>query len=465
MRSTPTLLIDDELILRPAHPDHLPELMKAFEESLPEVLAGLPWFKLDEGALPQLQEYLHDVHHAGIIGRAHHWSIFDRENERLLGLTAFDRYTRLHEAHWNLGYWVRSSAQRRGIASRSADKALEWISTTQGSPTSVEVTVNPENEAGLATCQRLVAKWKGIRKPEVDGEVEVAGKKRNHISFLIPRLPLPTTSAVEKGTIWLSLDTDDECHHPSVYGHPRRSKGQAREGDYVMSERLVQGWEGLLEWRRKEGNGLPLTLFVVAEQLDDEGFSTYLSNLLESDEQVLVACHGNRHRCWSAWPPDEIGFAHECSHSIRRLAAFAGERFRPWFRAPGGYIAPWMAAVLSSQGIILDSSVNHSRFTKQKSGGDWLRVKRSFRRKGIIERQWMTFAGLPMCGPALRIPLLRSLAQRRWRKATKMQKCVSEATLMNDIYPVTTLYWHLLDHARDGATWAPPLHSTLSGIG
>ncbi len=463
MRRTPTVIIDDELILQPAHPDHLHQLVAAFEESMPEVLGGLPWYDRDGEILPQLQEYLYDVNHSGLIGRAHHWVIADRSDGTLLGLAAFDRYTRLASAHWNLGYWVRRSAQRRGIATRTADRALEWISTTQGQPTSVEITVNPENDAGMATCRKLVEKWGGVRRTEVDGEVKVAGEKRHHITFLIPRLPLQDVAVVERGSIWLSLDTDDQCHHPAVTGHPKRSRGQAEGGPYVMSERLDAAWRGMLSWRQEGGANLPLTLFVVAEQLDDERFCEFLTTLLESDDSILVACHGNRHRCWSAWDRDEIGLAHELSHAIRRLAAFAGERFRPWFRAPGGYIAPWMIPILSQQGIILDSSVNDTRLMRRKSGSreGWGGVKRALRREGVVERSWMNHLGIPMCGPALRIFGLRWIARARWRRVTADARCASEQVVVNEAFPVTTLYWHLLDHAREGGEWAPPLHSSL----
>tara|TARA_B100001750_G_scaffold240478_1_gene250292 strand:+ start:370 stop:1770 length:1401 start_codon:yes stop_codon:yes gene_type:complete len=464
MRAIPTLIVDDELVLRPAGPMHLESLVEAFEESSPEVIHGLPWYDMEEDMLSQLHDYLIDVNQMGKISRAYHWAIIDRSNETFLGLLALDRFTRTNRAHWNIGYWVRRSACRRGIAKRSSMKALDWISTSQGGPTAVEITVDPKNEAGLATCKSLVKEWDGVRAPEADGEVEVAAKRRHHITFILPRLPLISPSNMEKGSVWLSLDTDDICHHPKRYGHPTRTKGKAVESPYSMSESLESGWRGFMQWRKGAGKDLPVTLFVIAEQLDDERFANWLRMLLQNDNFVTIATHGYKHRCWSAWPEDSVAFHQDLSLSISRLIEFAGEKFRPWFRAPGGYIAPWMADVLRRQGIILDSSVNNSIITRRKAGiqKDWSAVKSMLLRKGIVEREWTVWAGIPVTGPALRIPILRNIAKRRWRKSTRNKSCASEQILLNQNYSIDTLYWHLLDHARNDEKWAPPLHKTLS---
>jgi RimJ/RimL family protein N-acetyltransferase len=464
MRTIPTLIVDDELVLRPVGPMHLEALVEAFEESTPEVIHGLPWYNIEEEMLAQLQGYLIDVNQMGKTGRAHHWAIIDSNDESFLGLLALDRFTRTQRAHWNIGYWVRRSACRRGIAKRTSMKALDWLSTTQGGPTAVEITVDPNNEAGLATCNSLVKAWDGVRAPEADGEVEVAGKLRPHITFVLPRLPLNYSAVSSDAVVWLSLDTDDTCHHPKRYGHPTRTKKGSTNLPYRMSESLEVGWNGFMKWRTGAGKGLPVTLFVIAEQLDDERFATRLRTLLQSDDLVTIGTHGNRHRCWSAWPEDKAAFHHDLSISISRLFTFAGDQFRPWFRAPGGYIAPWMVDVLSSEGIILDSSVNNSFLTRKKAGRqkDWGAVKIMLFRKGIVERQWKIWAGIPITGPALRIPILRIIAARRWRKITQNTSCAPERVILDQNYVINSLYWHLLDHARDGGKWVPPLHKSLS---
>ncbi len=465
MHATPTLIIDDELLLRPAGIEYLEQLIIAFEESLPEVIGGLPWYDVEDEMHVQLEQYLYDVGRGGKIGRAHHWVIIDKSSEELLGLVAFDRFTRVREAHWNLGYWVRSSATRRGIAKRAANKSLDWISTTQGGPTAVEITVDPKNEAGLATCNSIVKKWRGERVEWVDGEVEIAGEMRHHITFILPRLPLTVIENSQQGKIWLSLDTDDLSHHPRVYGHPKRSRRNSPQV-YKMSEKLAKSWQGFFHWRENRGKGLPVTLFVISEQLEDVDFAKNLKQLLQHDETITIGCHGNKHRCWSAWPEDRAGFANELSFSIEKISAFAGEKFRPWFRAPGGYIAPWMIEVLSEHGITLDSSGSVTKVSDRKVGlkSGFESVRDTAWKKGVVERFWYSCFGIPMTGPALRIPLLKRLAKQQWMKVTKNSKCVSENALLTPSYMVNSLYWHLLDHAGKNGNWRPPIHPSLMAI-
>ena len=464
MRAIPTLVVDSELVLRPAGPIHLEALVEAFEESMPEVVHGLPWYDINDEMLSQLNDYLIDVNNMGKIGRAYHWAIIDSRDDSFLGLLAFDRYTRTRRAHWNLGYWVRKSACRRGIAKRASIRCLDWISTTQGGPTAVEITVDPENTAGLATCKSLVDLFHGIRAPEGDGKVEVAGKSREHVTYILPRLPIPVSKESVQGTIWLSIDTDDLCHHPNNYGHPTRTKKKVEEEHYSMTDTLELAWKGFINWRNNAGKGIPITLFVISEQLEDERFSNHLRNLLQSDNLVTVGTHGHKHRCWSAWPKDPERFHHDLSFSISLLSRFAGDKFRPWFRAPGGYIAPWMADIISREGIILDSSINHSFLTRKKAGEkrDWQSVRSILFRKGIVERSWKTWGGIPITGPALRIPFLKLLSNYQWKKITKKSICVQENILLNQNYLVDSLYWHLLDYSRNNGTWVPPLHHTLS---
>ena len=132
MRAIPTLVVNDDFVLRPAGPIHLEPLIDAFQESWPDVVQALPWYEIDLEMESQLRDYLADVERMGRTGMAYHWVIISRADESFLGLVAFDRTTRTQRGEWNLGYWVVKGATRRGIANRSSDRALEWISTTQG---------------------------------------------------------------------------------------------------------------------------------------------------------------------------------------------------------------------------------------------------------------------------------------------------------------------------------------------
>ena len=272
---------------------------------------------------------------------------------------------------------------------------------------------------------------------------------------------------------WLSVDTDDRIHLPRNRGHPKRSAHPSphwRTEGLPSSEALLKGMDRFAEWRLSSGH--PVTLFVIAEQLDCPDFR---SRLLDFSQQpgITISCHGWSHRCWSAWPADPEEFTTMLKEAKERIESVAGDSWRPWFRAPGGYVAPWMAAPLADAGFTLDSSVNPTPMLLRKSGVDsernrsngWQSVLDAMRIEGVVERPWLTVrAGigprLPGCGPALHIPGLATLARRAWRR-TSLTPSAEDRTMTNPNRPVTVLYWHLLDHARRDGEWTPPVSPRL----
>ena len=103
------------------------------------------------------------------------------------GLIAFDNTSTLIVGHWNLGYWIRRTSQRLGLANRSIDAVLNWIG--RGGLTSVEMAVSSENIAGVRTVESVIRRWNGHLLEE-QVEAEVGGELVLHDCWLIPRLPL-----------------------------------------------------------------------------------------------------------------------------------------------------------------------------------------------------------------------------------------------------------------------------------
>ena len=100
------------------------------------------------------------------------------------------------------------------------------------------------------------------------------------------------------------------------------------------------------------------------------------------------------------------------------LKSHAGPAFRPYFRAPNGYVAPWMAPVLAEAGYVVDTSVNPSWLVKSKAGGAaWKSVVDAMENAGLTERPWLTRRTLPVNGPALfKFPLSLN-AKAAWKRA------------------------------------------------
>ena len=263
---------------------------------------------------------------------------------------------------------------------------------------------------------------------------------------------------------WLTVDLDDKRHVPRYSGHPTRSRhSQAaieKTGqDRKLSDQFRQGMRGFERWLRSHTH--PVTMFVIADLFNSEDFSKWFQHLLEANpNRLTIGCHGLHHKSWSAWPKDKGGFAHALNEATSRLKLHAGVNFRPWFRAPGGYMAPWMSSVLAEQGYTVDSSINPSWLVRRKAGkgNSWNEVADSLQSHGIVSRPWKTKLSLPVNGPALFLFPLSLLARRAWRQAP--MPCDAgevDELLLNVQQDLTTLYWHLLDHARNRGKWMPPL--------
>ena len=182
-RATTTIKVDDGLQMRPANTTHLDTLQEAFEETWPEVSRAMPWILPEKEIEPQLADFLDETERTGRVGRMHHWVLIRPWDEAVLGLLGFDRVTRSAEAEWNLGYWVRSSEQRRGVASRAIEAALTWIAELES--VSIELKVDPNNAAGKRTVERTVRRWKGSRCVSGDSAITVAGVRTPHECHLI----------------------------------------------------------------------------------------------------------------------------------------------------------------------------------------------------------------------------------------------------------------------------------------
>ena len=180
-------MVDEGLVLRPASATYSSKLLEAFEETWPEVSRAMPWINPDKPFLEQIESFLQETERMGRSGLMHHWVMIRPWDNALLGLIGFDHVTRTIQAEWNLGYWVRSSAQQHGLARKSINATLEWLGAI--SEVTVELKVDPLNAAGLKTVLQTVSNWNGERSISGDSAVTVAGIRTLHHCHLIKTGP------------------------------------------------------------------------------------------------------------------------------------------------------------------------------------------------------------------------------------------------------------------------------------
>lgn len=182
-RATSTIRVDENLVLRPASSLLVSEIIEAFEETWPEVSRAMPWIIPDKDIESQIRDFLSETERMGRSGLLHHWVMVRPWDDYILGLIGFDKITRSGKANWNLGYWVRSSEQQHGIASRSIEAALCWLGEL--GDVNVELKVDPLNPAGKSTVMKVVGKWSGQRCIEGDSSITVAGVRTLHVCHVI----------------------------------------------------------------------------------------------------------------------------------------------------------------------------------------------------------------------------------------------------------------------------------------
>jgi len=142
----------------------LPLLLEAYHEDPEAAQTALPWLDAAHNVQGQLSDMLFDVENQAEVDRLHFWWIRSEEKGAFVGLIGFGDELQLLQSSYNLGYWVRSSYQRQGIALEATRTVLQWLENKTIESDDfirIEITVHPHNEAGLATARRICEEWNG----------------------------------------------------------------------------------------------------------------------------------------------------------------------------------------------------------------------------------------------------------------------------------------------------------------
>jgi len=180
---TPSLVLDNGMVLQPTNKAILGSLLDAYHEDETSAHSALPWLDGGSDIRHQLSNMLHDIETQANLDQLHFWSIHTPEKDEFVGLIGLgDELQSLH-SDYNLGYWVRGGFQRQGVAKTSVDSVFSWLNQ-RGNPINVEIAVHPHNAAGLATAEAICSKWNGERLPDYIG-IEFNGRTVPHRLHMI----------------------------------------------------------------------------------------------------------------------------------------------------------------------------------------------------------------------------------------------------------------------------------------
>jgi ribosomal-protein-serine acetyltransferase len=143
--------------LRPYTFDDTERHFEAVRESMAELLPWIPWCKpgysLDD-ARTWIAMQIHDFAHATSFE-----FVVEDETGRLIGGCCLNKIDRANRRA-NLGYWIRTSAAGRGMASEAVRRVRDW-GFAETDLIRLELFIAVDNTASLRVAEKAGARYEG----------------------------------------------------------------------------------------------------------------------------------------------------------------------------------------------------------------------------------------------------------------------------------------------------------------
>jgi ribosomal-protein-serine acetyltransferase len=155
----PTSLRNDTIVVRPHEVRDIDSLFSAVRESISEISPWLPWchpaFSKEE-----LAGFVEVSRNGWKDGSQFQFAIFDALTGSALGGISLNHIARANRLA-NMGYWVRTSATGRGVATKAV-KLVASYGFRDLSLTRIEIASIPENTASRRVAERAGAKFEAV---------------------------------------------------------------------------------------------------------------------------------------------------------------------------------------------------------------------------------------------------------------------------------------------------------------
>jgi ribosomal-protein-serine acetyltransferase len=169
-------LIEGALLIRPYREEDAGALYEAVRESLPEVSRWLPWCH-ENYSIEESREFTSSRAVAAQGDEWYSFAVFEREGGRFLGGVGINFINRVHQMA-NLGYWVRTSAAGRGVAT-SATRAVARFGFEQLGLQRIEIVAAVRN----LPSQRVAEKAGGVREGVLRKRLLIRGEPHDAVLF------------------------------------------------------------------------------------------------------------------------------------------------------------------------------------------------------------------------------------------------------------------------------------------
>jgi ribosomal-protein-serine acetyltransferase len=154
-------LCNQTILLRAFRPEDADELYAAVRESMVALGQWLSWCHPDYSIQDSI-EYLSARGDSFQKDAEHGFVILERSGGRLLGAVGINQVDKA-ALRANLGYWLRTSATRRGVAAEAVRLVAAWAFDTLGLER-LEIVAATGNHASQRVAERVGATREGIAR-------------------------------------------------------------------------------------------------------------------------------------------------------------------------------------------------------------------------------------------------------------------------------------------------------------
>jgi len=161
--------VDGGPVIRCWDPHDAPLLKEAVDSSLEHLRAWMPWAYDEPQDIDAKAALLRQFRGNFDLGQDFIFGVFSPDEAQVLGGSGL--HTRIGDGAFEIGYWVRADAVRRGIATSVAG-ALTRVGIEFGGADRIEIRVDVDNEVSSRIPRRLGYREEGIlrrRLPTHDG--------------------------------------------------------------------------------------------------------------------------------------------------------------------------------------------------------------------------------------------------------------------------------------------------------
>jgi len=175
-----TELTDESILIRAYRDSDAALLYEAVRESIPEVSKWLAWCH-DNYSIEESRQFVSARKLASQGDEWYSFAIFDKAGEKFLGGVGINFINRVHQMA-NLGYWVRTSASGRGVATAATRLAARFGFEQLGLHR-IEIVAAVDNVASQRVAEKAGAKREGILRKRL----LINGTPRDAVLFSLVR--------------------------------------------------------------------------------------------------------------------------------------------------------------------------------------------------------------------------------------------------------------------------------------